>query len=39
MDTRVYHDIEGLANFPTIELSKLSVFESYRLTHLGEFMV
>ena len=28
MDTRVYHDIEGLANFPTIELSKLSVFEN-----------
>ncbi|MGB1205603.1 MAG: hypothetical protein ACPG5B_08165 [Chitinophagales bacterium] len=28
MDTRVYHNIEGLVNFPTIRLSELSVFEN-----------
>jgi len=28
MDTRVYHNIEGLENFPTVRLSELSVFEN-----------
>jgi len=28
MDTRVYHDIEGFENFPTVRLSELSVFEN-----------